>query len=239
MARQPLPGSDSGQWGEILNNYLDVAHSADGTIRPDSIDESSLSAGLRSKVNSTAPVTSVAGRNGAVTLISSDVGLMNVDNTSDADKPISTLTSTALSGKASATHTHVAANITDSTVTGRSLVTAADAATARSAIGAGTGNSNLAIGTTSSTAKAGDYVPTKAIVGLSNVDNTSDADKPISSAAAASLALLTAMIATTGTVVESGGVYPARPSGFANIKFIGGTDPGSASLDGDEWIRLT
>lgn len=36
-------------------------------------------------------VTSVAGRTGAVTLNKSDVGLGNVDNTSDANKPISTL----------------------------------------------------------------------------------------------------------------------------------------------------
>lgn len=36
-----------------------------------------------------------------------DVGLGNVDNTSDAGKPISTATQTALDGKASATHTHV------------------------------------------------------------------------------------------------------------------------------------
>lgn len=44
-------------------------------------------------------VTSVAGKTGAVTLAKGDVGLGNVDNTSDADKPISTAVSTALSGK--------------------------------------------------------------------------------------------------------------------------------------------
>lgn len=44
-------------------------------------------------------------------------------------------------------------DITDSTATGRSVITAADAAAARTAIGAGT--SNLALGTTSSTALAG------------------------------------------------------------------------------------
>lgn len=44
-------------------------------------------------------VTSVAGKTGAVTLTKGDVGLGNVDNTSDADKPISTAVSTALSGK--------------------------------------------------------------------------------------------------------------------------------------------
>lgn len=44
-------------------------------------------------------VDSVAGKTGAVTLNKSDVGLGNVDNTADADKPISTATQTALDGK--------------------------------------------------------------------------------------------------------------------------------------------
>lgn len=47
----------------------------------------------------TAPVTSVAGKTGAVTLAKADVGLGNVDNTSDANKPISTATQTALDAK--------------------------------------------------------------------------------------------------------------------------------------------
>ena len=44
-------------------------------------------------------VTSVAGKTGAVTLVKADVGLENVDNTSDLDKPISTATQTALDAK--------------------------------------------------------------------------------------------------------------------------------------------
>lgn len=44
-------------------------------------------------------VTSVAGKAGAVTLTKGDVGLGSVDNTSDADKPISTAVSVALSDK--------------------------------------------------------------------------------------------------------------------------------------------
>lgn len=44
----------------------------------------------------TAPVTSVAAKTGAVTLVKADVGLSNVDNTSDANKPISTATAAAL-----------------------------------------------------------------------------------------------------------------------------------------------
>lgn len=33
MARLPTPGSDSGSWGEILNEYLTVEHNADGTLK--------------------------------------------------------------------------------------------------------------------------------------------------------------------------------------------------------------
>lgn len=51
-----------------------------------------------------------------------------------------------------------AEDISNATATGLSLIKAIDAAAARTAIGAGT--SNLAIGTTASTAKAGDYKPT-------------------------------------------------------------------------------
>ena len=49
-----------------------------------------------------APVSSVAGKTGAVTLTKADVGLGSVDNTADADKPISTATQTALNTKAAA-----------------------------------------------------------------------------------------------------------------------------------------
>ena len=55
-------------------------------------------AGIESgaQVNS---VTSVAGKTGNVVVNKSDVGLSNVDNTSDADKPISDATQDALDGK--------------------------------------------------------------------------------------------------------------------------------------------
>lgn len=58
-----------------------------------------------------ADVRSVAGKTGTVTLVKGDVGLGNVDNTSDASKPVSTATQTALDGKAASSHTH--GNITN------------------------------------------------------------------------------------------------------------------------------
>jgi len=47
-------------------------------------------------------VASVAGKTGAVTLAKADVGLGNVDNTSDANKPVSTATQTLINSRLSA-----------------------------------------------------------------------------------------------------------------------------------------
>jgi len=67
-----------------------------------------------------APVQSVAGRTGAVTLAASDVGLGSVDNTSDANKPVSTAQASADSAvqsfavqRANHTGTQTASTISD------------------------------------------------------------------------------------------------------------------------------
>lgn len=59
-----------------------------------------------------APVASVAGKTGAVTLVKSDVGLANVDDKSDVNKPVSSATQTALNAKANTFHTHAIADTT-------------------------------------------------------------------------------------------------------------------------------
>ena len=56
------------------------------------------------KGGTTAGVTSVNTRTGAVTLTADDVNLGNVDNTSDADKPVSTATQAALDNKDETTY---------------------------------------------------------------------------------------------------------------------------------------
>ncbi len=98
----------------------------------------------------------------------SDVGLANVDNTSDAAKPISTATQTALDLKlASATAATTYAPIANPTFTG----------------------------TVSGI--------TKSMVGLDNVDNTSDANKPVSTATSTALGLKANLASPTftGTVI--------------------------------------
>lgn len=34
MARLPIPGSDEGSWGDILNDFLSVEHNTDGSLKP-------------------------------------------------------------------------------------------------------------------------------------------------------------------------------------------------------------
>lgn len=68
-------------------------------------------------------------------------------NNTLANIPQSAITSltTDLAGKAAATHTHVSTDISNSTSVGRSVLTAADAAAARTAIGAGTGSGDVTL----------------------------------------------------------------------------------------------
>ena len=64
----------------------------------------------------------------------------------------------ALDGKSNTGHSHTVAQISDAGTTGKAVLQATDPAGARNAMGAGTGNSNLAIGTTSTTAMRGDAI---------------------------------------------------------------------------------
>lgn len=61
-------------------------------------------------------VDSVNSQTGDVVLTKTDVGLGNVDNTSDTDKPVSTATQTALDLKAASSHTHAPSDVTGTAV---------------------------------------------------------------------------------------------------------------------------
>ena len=68
-------------------------------------------------------VTSVAGKTGVVTLTKSDVGLGNVDNTSDMDKPVSTAQAAALATKVDKNPAITGATKTKITYDSKGLVT--------------------------------------------------------------------------------------------------------------------
>ena len=42
MARLPIPGSDNGTWGNLLNDYLQVAHDSGGALKSDAVSTSSI-----------------------------------------------------------------------------------------------------------------------------------------------------------------------------------------------------
>lgn len=77
-----------------------TANDTDANLRDRSTHTGTQTASTISDFNAAAstaaPVQSVAGKTGTVTLDKNDVGLSNVDNTSDLDKVISTATQTAL-----------------------------------------------------------------------------------------------------------------------------------------------
>lgn len=155
------------------------------------------------------PVSSVAGRTGAVTLSRGDVGLGNVDNTADADKPVSTSQATAIAVKY--------------TKPGTGIPLGDFAAAVQTSLGkADTALQSAPV--TSVAGHVGVVTLVKADVGLGSVDNTADTAKPISAAAQAALDLKAALTVTDGlntrlTVVEArpslpSSVYPASAYGF-------------------------
>jgi hypothetical protein len=112
--RLPVPGSDDGQWGTILNDYLLVEHNADGTLKvrtdgtfvatsgaqsvdgvktftsipviPTTTPTSGGQVASKAYVDSvSAPVTSVAGRTGDVVLGESDIANLTTDLAAKVD----------------------------------------------------------------------------------------------------------------------------------------------------------
>lgn len=78
MARLPIPGSDAGDWGNILNDFLTQSLKQDGSLKDSSVTASTIAPGAVTKVT---------------------VGLSNVDNTADSAKPVSTATQASLDTK--------------------------------------------------------------------------------------------------------------------------------------------
>lgn len=125
----------------------------------------------------------------------SEVGLDQVDNTSDADKPISTAQKkkfaeidTAIAGKSPTGHKHTKSDITDfptlGTASSKDVAATGNASATQVVMG---NDSRLTDARKASDVQAwakAENKPsyTKLEVGLGNVDNTSDTNKPVSTA---------------------------------------------------------
>lgn len=173
------------------------------------------------------PVTSLNGRTGSVVIVKSDVGLSNVDNTSDTAKPISTATAAALALKApinNPTFTGTVGGVTKAMVGLGNVDNTADldkpissltqlalngkAASAHShPVADVTGLQGALDAKAPLASPAFTGTPTgitKTHVGLSNVDNTSDANKPLSTAEVNALALKAPLASPTFTGTVGG-----------------------------------
>ena len=158
-------------------------------------------------------------RTGNVNITATNIGLGNVDNTSDANKPISTATKTALDGK-QAKVTGAATTITDSNLTvDRALISNSSGKVAVSSVTSTelgyldgvTSNIQTQLNNKLSSApvtsinnKTGAVTLAKGDVGLGNVDNTSDANKPISNATQAALNDKQSKITASGILKGNG-----------------------------------
>lgn len=109
-------------------------------------------------------VDSVNGQTGVVVLDKADVGLGNVNDTTDLGKPLSTATTTALAGKQNV----------DADLTAIAGLTHANDTIIQTAGGAWAARTPAQVKTTLALSKAD--------VGLNLVDNTADTAKPVSSA---------------------------------------------------------
>lgn len=219
-------------------------------------------------------------------LAKSDVGLSNVDNTSDVNKPVSTAQQTAINGRAPTTHTHTASQVIDFNAAADARVQlvvdgAPSTLDTLDKLAAAVGD-DPAFATTVSTALAGrqpvdsdltaiaalapvddtviqrkggawtsrtptqlkaDLSLSRTDVGLSNVDNTSDASKPVSTAQQTALngkqdldSDLTAIGALTPTnddvIQRKGGVWTNRTPAQLKADFgLTKTDVGLGNVD--------
>jgi len=160
------------------------------------------------------------------TLDKTAVGLANVDNTSDANKPVSTATQTALNGKENT----ISAGTTSQYYRGDKSFQTLDKAAVGLANVDNTSDANKPISTATQTALNGKEATItagttsqyyrgdktfqtldKAAVGLANVDNTSDANKPVSTATTTALSgkVDTSRQIIAGTGLTGGGTLAA------------------------------
>lgn len=170
MARLPEVGGDSGQWGQLLNDYLNVSHNSDGSLKDNTVTVGKI-ATPSSPTNGQALTYS-----GASLTWSTISGSGTVPDASPTDKGL-----VQLAGDLAGT------------------------ASTPTVPGLASKENTIVAGTTAQYYRGDKSWQTlnKSTVGLANVDNTADADKPVSSATQTALNTK-ANTASLSTVATSG-----------------------------------
>lgn len=188
MVRLPNPGSDENTWGDILNEFLAVEHNSDGSLKATgTLNGYALDADV---VHDTGNETI----SGIKTFSSSPIVPTPTGGTDAANKAY--VDTTASAGTPDA----------DATTKGKLQLTGDLGGTAGSPTvpGLATKEPTITAGTTSQYWRGDKSWQTlgKTAVGLSNVDNTSDADKPVSTAVQTALNAKQPLDATLTTLAS-------------------------------------
>lgn len=194
MARLPVPNSDDGTWGTILNDFLSQAHNADGTLK-----DIGVVAAKYTKPGVGIPKTDLTAAVQA-----------SLDNADAA--AAGTLADGSVTTPKIADGAVTAAKIANTTITDTQIsATAAIAQNKISGLTAALGSKEPTItaGTTGQYWRGDKTWQTldKTAVGLANVDNTTDANKPVSTATQTALdakAVDTAVVHNTGNETVAG-----------------------------------
>jgi hypothetical protein len=220
----------------VINTPTGITKSDVGLANVDNTTDANkpISTATQTALDLKAPIASPTFTGTVSGVTKTHVGLGNVDNTSDANKPVSTATQTALDAKAPLASPALTGTPTAPTATaGTNTTQVATTAFVGTAVAnlVGTASSTLdtlgeiatALGndanlSTTLTSAIGLKAPidsptftgtvsgvTKSMVGLGNVDNTSDANKPVSTATQTALdnKLASATAATTYAPIAS------------------------------------
>jgi hypothetical protein len=229
-----------------LTNGAGAAYDTLKELQDLMIADDTASAALTTLVGTKAPIASPTFTGTVSGIDKTMVGLGNVDNTTDAGKPVSTATQTALDLKspiASPTFTGTVSGITKSMVGLGNVDNTTDANKPVSTATQTALDLKLASATAAST-----YAPiasptftgtvsgiTKTMVGLGNVDNTTDAAKPVSTATqtALDLKLASATAATTYETITNVALKApiASPTFTGTVSGVTATMVGLGSVD--------
>ena len=199
MTRLPIPGADADSWGDILNDYLQVSLASNGTLKPDAVTPSAIQD------------DSVSGTK----LQDNSITSAKLDVPGGSDGQVLTKDSGSSSGLA---WTTTAGSAPDADATTKGLIKlAGDLGGTASAPTVPV----LAGGSTTQYFRGDKSWQTldKTAVGLANVDNTSDANKPVSTATQTALNAKapTTRAISAGTGLTGGGDLSADRTLAANF----------------------